>query len=85
MQYAINRDALWFIGKFYAKHQGANSTKTLSPLAFKALFETDMECMETLWLIEVMYAIKRDLLGFNGSWEDYMLEIKGLSQEIRKT
>ena len=54
-------------------------------LAFKALFETDMECMETLWLIEVMYAIKRDLLGFNGSWEDYMQEIKGLSQEIRKT
>ena len=58
----------------YAKNQGPNSKD--EKVILLTLFN--------IVLKEVMYAIKRDLLGFNGSWEDYMQEIKGLSQEIRK-
>ena len=51
-------------------------------IAFKALFEKDIG---TLLLIEVMYVIKRDLLGFIGSQEDCMQKIRDLNQELKKS
>ena len=36
------------------------------------------------WLKELLYAIKRDLLGFMESKEDFRQKIKGLNQGIRK-
>ena len=54
---------LWFIGLKEGCMQ-IIMVMTQEIYAFQTIFETDRE---TLWLIEVVYAIKRDLLGFKGS------------------
>ena len=54
MVYSIKR-------KLYAKNQGHNSRKDTSYMHF------DQFSRQTLWLIEVLYAVKRDLQGFIGS------------------
>ena len=74
VQYAIKRDAPvhWIIGKFYAKKPGQ--------------YSKDEKFVRLQRLIEVLYAIKRDLLGFILSQEDYMQnKIKDLNHEIRKS
>ena len=49
----------WIIGKLYAKTLVPNS-RDVKVVPFEQFFETDRH---TSWLIEVLYAIKRDLLG----------------------
>ena len=44
-------------GKLYTKNQGPDSRDE----RVLAIFETERQ---TLWLIEILYAVKRDLLGF---------------------
>ena len=60
------------IGKLHNKNEGPTDKKVIS-------FKKDRG---TLWLIEVLHAIKRNALWFIGSFESYMQKIKIMIQKI---
>ena len=70
------KGCLWFNGSFKACMQKIKGlTQEMKQFyAFMYIFSADRQ---TLWLIEVLHAIKRAL-------EDCMQKIKGLNQEARK-